>query len=62
MSMLLKLANTEMHMWDNSNCAHGREENADGRDRKYIFFFCCFGDYLNVCHFASEEDSARIES
>ena len=24
--------------------------NADGRDRK-IFFFCYFGDYLNICHF-----------
>ena len=48
--MMLKLANTEMHMWDKSNCAR---INADGRDRKNIYFFY-FGDYNYICHFYSK--------
>ena len=50
--MLLKLANTEMRMWDNSNCAPWPRINADGRDRNNIF--CYFGDYFNICQFYSK--------
>ena len=50
--MLLKLANTEMHMWDNNNCARGRELTLTGVTEQ--LFFSYFGDYLNICHFYSK--------
>ena len=34
---MLKLANTEMHMWDNSNCARTWPRiNVNGHDRKIM--------------------------